>query len=334
MKFKVVFSLLIFFSSCLAGFGDTSGYLSFEYIKGQKESDTHQGTFRNAQLGIIFSGEVIPEFDYAAEARYRETKVDVEQAWIRFKLSEALSFKVGLYLVPFGRYNLSNRPHQTLLINLPLNVQEMYPSSWKDLGFLIEGKAGLLFYSAYLGNGLAEAENLKSSQQLEDNNKDKAKGARIGLLISQELFVGFSYYRGKYDKESKRDITLYGADFAWESENFHVISEYLKAQVENPEPFSSGNAEGYFIQIYIDIDKLRPVVSYQNLKYDDPFHGKGFILPSYQGRGILEEQSRWALGLVYFPSPYLLFKFEYDYNKEKTLELQNNTLSVQVALSF
>jgi len=334
MRYKVIIFLLIFSLSSILLLGDTSGYLSFEYIRGKDEGHSYRETFRNVQLGAIFYGDIIQSFDYTAEARYRESEVEIEQAWVRFRPSESFSLKAGLYLVHFGRYNQSNRPFQTVLINPPLNVDSMYPPSWRDIGLVIEGKTGSLFYSAYLGNGLAEAKDLKSSQQWEDNNAAKAKGVRIGLFISQQFLVGFSYYRAIYDEEGKRDLVLYGADITWETEGFYFQSEYSKAEIENPESFSPGKAEGYFIQVSLDIGKFRPVVSYQTLKYDDPFHGRGFILPTYRGRGILEDKRRWALAVVYFPSPSLLVKFEYDYNHERTWELKDDSYSAQVALSF
>jgi len=334
MKIKAIFSLIAFFASLSVALGKTTGYLSFEYIKGQKESEAYQGTFKNSRLGIIFSGEIAEGFDYVAEVRFQEARVEIEQTWVRFKPSESFSLSFGLYLVPFGRYNQFNRPHQTMLIKPPLNVKEMYPSSWRDLGVLTEGKWGSLFYAAYLGNGLAEREDLERGQQFEDNNKDKAKGLRIGLLLSQELMIAYSFYRGKYDENSSRNLTLQGADLAWESEGFQILSEYSKASLENPEPYASGKAEGYFIQISFEIDRLRPVVSYQYLKYKDPFHGQNFVEPLYPGEGISEEKSRWSFGLVYFPSPAILIKLEYDYNREKIQEFKNNTVLAQVALSF
>ena len=120
----------------------------------------------------------------------------------------------------------------------------------------------------------------------------------------------------------------------WEFEGLHILSEYLKAELENPEPYSSGEAEGYFVQVSFDIDSFRPVVSYQYLEYNDPFHGPGFILPFYPGRGISEEKNRWSFGMVYFLARSLRFKLEYDNNREKIFELKNNTISAQVALSF
>jgi len=326
--------MFFFFVSLSLSRGEVTGYLSFKYVKGQEQSEVEHGTFKNARLGIIISGRISEEFDYVAEAIIEEKEVNVLQSRVRFKPSEALTFSFGLYLVPFGRYNQFSRAHQTLLVNLPFNIEEIYPFFWRDIGILFEGEFGSLFCSAYLGNGLAEKETLRSAQQFEDNNKNKAKGGRIGLSLSRELSVAYSYYKGKYDKANSRELTLRSADAIWQTRSFMIQSEYTWANLDNPEPFSSGEAEGYFIQFSFDMDNFRPVASYQYLKFRDPFHGFGFISPSYQGRGISEEKSRWAVGFIYFPQERVLFKLEYDFNQEKGSEIKNNVLSLQVALSF
>ncbi len=336
MKTRAILVLVIFFSFLPASLAQVkiNGYLSLEYMSGQEESDVYLGSFKNSQIGLFFSGKIASQFDYVAELRSEGTVMKIEQAWVRYKGSESFTLSVGSFLVPFGRYNQSNRPYETNLINPPLQVEEMYPARWRELGILIEGRISSLFYSAYVGNGLAEKGNLKESQQFEDNNKNKALGARAGLFLSQNLAVAFSYYRGKYDEDNSRYLSFKGADLTWEFEGLRFLAEYSRASLENPEPYSSGEVEGYFVQVSFNLDNFRPVISYQYLDYNDPFHGLGFILPSYPGGGIIEERNRWSFGLVYSFTPALFFKLEYDYNREKILELENNTISAQVALSF
>jgi hypothetical protein len=328
-----IFLILAVFLTPAHALGKTSGYLSFEYIKGQEQSDVTDGSFRKSQFGLIFSDEIAPRIDYVAEIRFKEeSRIELEQAWAGFNLSNLLNFKLGLYIVPFGKYNQENRPHQTMLINAPLVVEKMFPPSWRDVGVLLEGRTGGIYYSAYWGNGLYESENLGGSQQFTDNNLDKAKGARLGTALSQSLEVALSYYRGKYDEENERDLIFQGIDLIWSSEGIKILSEYLKGTLENPEGFSEGKIEGYYIQASFETGTLRPVFSYQRLKYEDPFHGQGFS-PG-PGTGISEEKNRWSLGLVYFASENVFLKFEYDLNREKDPEIKDNSYSFQAALSF
>lgn len=327
--------VLIFFSSEVEAQLRTNGYLSFAYLKGQEKSNVSQGSFQNVGAGLIFSGKIETKFDYAFELRAKEvTRVEVEQAWVGFKTSDVFKLRIGFFLVPFGKYNESNRPHETRLIGVPLNLEEIYPSSWREVGILVEGRLGFFLYSAYAGNGLAEGEELKVGQQFRDNNSDKAKGARIGLNLGKEMEIGYSYYRGKYDEGNERNLIIHGADLTWMSENFHLLFEYTLGHIENPAPFSTGKARGYYTLVSLNLGNFWPVVSYQDSLYEDPFHGLGFLKPDYVGRGISRESSRWALGLMYFATQNLLFKIEYDFNREREPALKDNVFLAQAALNF
>jgi predicted porin len=334
-KYFFIFILFLLFAVPTVAQVKVNGYLSFEYLKGEKQSGFHQGSFQNARAGLITTGQIAPRFDFALEARLRgEYQVELEQAWAGFKASEAFSLKLGLFLVPFGKYNQSNRPHQTLLIRSPLNLEDTYPASWRDIGVLAEGKIGIFLYSAYLGNGLAEAENLRGGQQFNDNNSDKGKGTRIGLLLAQKFEVGVSYYRGKQDERNERNLRLLGFDLSWDIESFQVLAEYSKGEMENPSPGAKGKAEGYFVQLSFPVDRFNAVVSYQDFSYKDAFHGPGFQKPAISGQGIDEDSQRWALGLDYSFSQNLLLKLEYDFNKARDRNLKANLFLAQVALSF
>jgi len=314
--------------------GEINGYLSFDFLKGQRESDASQGTFQNALLGLFFSGDVTPNVDYLAEARFRdETRLEMEQAYLRIRPSQTFSLKLGLYLVPFGRYNTSNRPYQTALVRAPLPVENIYPLSWRDIGLLVEGKWQGFFYSGYLGNGLSEGQRLSRGQQFKDNNKDKGKGGRVGLSLSQGFEAAFSYYIGRFDDNNERNLILKGIDLNWAAEGFYVLAEYAQADINNTAGFSKGKAEGYFIRIAFDTGPLRPVGSYQRLTYQDAYHGQGFR-QDFGGEGIDEDKTRWTLGVVYFATANVVFKIEYEWNREKETEIKNNLFLFQMSLNF
>lgn len=313
----------------------TNGYFSLNYGQGQSQSAFSRGSFQEAQAGLVLSGEWPPRFAYALEVRSRDvTRFEIEQAWASFRWSDTVQIKVGLYLVPFGKYNQSARPFQTRLVLAPLPVGEIFPSSWREIGLLVEGKSGFLVYSAYLGNGLAEGENLRAGQQFMDNNRDKGRGGRLGLHLSDAFEVGVSYYSGKIDAENDRGQTLKGVDLSWSDARLHLSGEYIKAEIENPAPFSRGTAEGWFALGSFDIGSLSPFVAYEKFNYEDAFHGPGFAGPLTAGLGLFDKRSLWALGIIATVHPNILLKFEYDLNLESDLELKNNVFRAQAAVHF
>lgn len=303
------------------------GYLSLDYVKGQADSAYPHGAIENLLAGFLAAGRVGQKFGFAVEVRSRDVnRFDLDQAWAGFLPSDSFTARVGLFLVPFGQWNRASRPHETLLIRAPLNLEFLYPASWRDLGVLVEGRIGVLSYAGYVGNGLAEAggEALPYGQQFRDNNADKAKGGRLGFLVGQELQAGVSYYIGRYDELNTRDLTLEGADLSWVTAQWEIHGEYTKAFIENPEPFARGTSEGYSIWGAMSFKGFQPVGSFQKIRFADPSHEGGLAL----------DRSRWTAGLRYVLSSTLFVKFEYDWNKEKGTPLRDGQWQVQAGLSF
>lgn len=325
---------MLLFASCLTALqARINGYLSFAYLKGQEQTDVSRGSFESGQAGLVFSGELAAGFEYLAEFNLSpEAGFEFDQALAVFKPSESFSLKAGLYRVPFGRYNSANRPHQTLLVKSPLNIETTFPLRWRDVGVLVEGRTRSFFYSVFLGNGLAEEESLSQGQQFKDRNRDKGKGGRFGLVLGQAFEVAYSHFRGKYDEGNARLLVLQAVDLAWALEGITIFSEYTRARLDLPD--GQGHAEGFYVMASFEMDRLRPVASFQRIKYEDGFHGPGFLSPDAAGEGISENLKRWTVGFVYSLAENLLLKFEYDFNREKDIEIKNNSFSIQAALSF
>jgi hypothetical protein len=324
--------LLISGTPELSGQVKYGGYLAAEYLKGQPESEFALGSIQNLQAGFLAAGVVSSKWAFALEVRARSESLSqneqsvvfsVEQAWVGFVPSAAVNIRAGLYLVPFGIWNRANRPHEALLIGTPLNLEFLYPVSWRDLGILAEGKIGILTYAAYIGNGLKETASLEQGQQFSDNNKDKGKGGRLGLEFGRGIQVGASYYTGKYDDLNERRLTLEGADLSWVTDQWEVKAEATRGILENPEPFAEGKTEGYSVWTVMKFATLQPVGSFQRVKSDDLFHGEGTAF----------EKTRWTAGFRYVLHTNIYLKAEYQWNNE-TPKIKNNLVLVQVALAF
>lgn len=336
---KLALFVFFFFCTILVS-GQTNrltinGYFSVDYMDGQSESAHPYGTFQNPKLGLVFSGFLAAKVDYVAEVVLRQdAQLDLNQLLLGFSISNAFNFNLGLYLVPFGKYNENNRAHQTFLIEPPMNVKYFYPAMWREIGARVSGTVAGLIYSVYAGNGLAENDWPHNGQQFKDNNRDKGFGGRVAWNIDQKFEIGYSYYRGKYDENNSRHLVLQCVDGSFVSENYQLIGEYTWSDNENPAEYENGSGEGYFALLTFNIQGLWPVASYQHYEHKDPFHGEGFYSPVLPGFGIDEDRERWALGLVYNLSQTAFFKFEYQFNKEKGVEKKDDMLFVQIAVSF
>ena len=330
----IIFCALLAAPITLKGETKPGGYLSFEFIKGQEQSGASQGSFQNLRGGIFFAGDFDQRFDFIFEVGLKsESKLEMEQASVGFKLAAESDFRLGLFLVPFGKYNESNRPHQTALVRIPLNLAGVYPMSWRDIGLILRGRTGFLRYAAYLGNGLGEKDGAAAGQLFGDNNKNKGKGGRLGFIVGEGFEAGISYYSGKYDQANALRLTLESADLTWITKDYEVRGEYTKAIWKNQAGIPDGKSDGFFILTVLNFGRLQPVVSFQRSDPGDLSAGVR-LLVSEVSPEIVGARSRWAFGVRYFLSPTFLIKAEYDMNREKNPALWNNAVEIQAALSF
>jgi hypothetical protein len=337
MRAKSAFLVLCaaFLASPLRSEYQLSGYFSAQYEKGGSESVYPGGTFGKARAGLLLTGKSEDILVYALEFRMKtEERIELEEAWVGLSPSAAFHLKLGVYLVPFGKYNANNRPHQNFFIQPPLTQSQIYPESWRDIGVAVEGSTKALRYAVYVGNGLREDVDLGAAQQFKDNNTNKSVGGRVGILLSQSFEFGLSYNRGKYDEGGERNLEYRGADLSWQTDAFRLLYEYTEARIENPVDFVRGRAAGHFGLLALSLDSFLPFGSYQTFEYEDEFHGPGFGLAGLPGSGISSEGSRWAIGLTYVVSSGLLLKVEYDFNREKGPALKNDMFLAQVAFRF
>lgn len=308
-----------------------SGFLAFDYMG--VRSGVGQGNFQNLQGGLKATGEFMSRVQFAFELRLAAESIVADQAWAGFTFSDRLTVKAGLGLIPFGQSNRASLPFETLYILRPLNLEETYPFRWRDLGLTAEGRWGFLSYAAYLGNGLAEDEGPVGRQQFRDNNRNLGAGARLGLHTGDTVEWGASYYRGKYDDEGLRHLTLAGADVRWLAQSWSFLAEYTRATRENPDPFEDGTSEGYFALLLINLGRLQPVGTYQASKTEDLFHVAG--APAGGGAaGFFRDRTRWTVGLRIIIGDGLFIKGEYAVDKDLDLGQTERNFRLQAALSF
>jgi len=326
---------VLFLAASLPAEVGVGGYFSLDFLRGQAGSAAPQASFENIQAGLILSGAWSKRLGYALEVRSKENmRFEIEQAWAGLVWSDALQVKAGLFLVPFGRFNAAGRPFETPLAHIPFPVGAAFPSSWRELGAMAEGKSGFLSYAGWIGNGLAEGRDLASGQQFRDNNSDKAWGGRLGFALSAALEVGGSFSTGKVDAAGERRLTMKGADAVWTNGRLQLSAEYCRSEIANPAPYAKGTAEGWYVLGTYDFGSVRPVVSYQKLSYADAFHGPGFAGPAAPGLGLSEERRVWTVGLTAALSAGLVLKAQYDFNREPRLELKNDIFRAQIAARF
>ena len=195
-------------------------------------------SFTGGSFNPIFlwhqSDRLLFEAELEIELEGGETKIGLEYANMSYILSNRVTFRFGLFLLPFGIF--SERLHPRWILRLPsaplgfLHHNKVGPAS--GLGIEVRGvlplsdaKMNYAFYAIngpVLNNGLDEPEEagLLHYNNFEDNNKNKGLGGRIGLLpfSNSALELGGSAQYAKVgDTESEFEniaASMYAADLS------------------------------------------------------------------------------------------------------------------------
>lgn len=327
------------------GFGNVSlgGYADIELENFQDKHSTfdqHRFVLNvGAEIGerLRFFSEY--EIEHGGPDASGSGSAKVEQAWIEFLIHEAINFRAGAVLVPFGRYNIYHDSDLNDLTDRPLLARDIIPTTWTEAGAGFHGqfnpKIGdyedlQLTYEAYMINGLNAGitdtglRGARGSLQT-DNNNDKAIVSRITASPALGHEFGLSGYIGDFNGEDDNIMGI-GIDFLSTWGPWEFLGEWAL--------FNAGDGDG--------VDNLTGGYIQANYHFwfdflNDSFLGRTFDNPTFTLVGRYgfahidddadvtlndNQEQRFTVGLNYRPVESWVLKLEYQNNRtqQETLE--------------
>src|SRR5437867_2084577 len=173
---------------------------------------------------IIFNSEI--EYEFGSR------EIDIEQAYVEWKMRPQFAFRGGIIVPAIGRFNTYHDSYLNLTTIRPLINQFIVPSAYRDAGVGIRGRVNLphkmkFVYEANLVNGMqgtnADDEPTPFSRLLgqssaaepgkiafQAENRRKAVVGRVGLSPIAGLEFGVSAYNGKFNQrgEAPQSVTI------------------------------------------------------------------------------------------------------------------------------
>ncbi|HYY92912.1 MAG TPA: hypothetical protein VE713_00245 [Pyrinomonadaceae bacterium] len=311
---------------------------------------------------IVFNSEL--EYEFAGG------EVEVEQAFVEWKARPEFAFRGGVFVPALGRFNVYHDSNLNLTTIRPLLNQFVVPTAYSDAGLGIRGRfrlprkmklsyeldvvngmragveegeggeAGAAPFSRLAGQaGAAEIHGLA----FEDNNRDKAVVARVGLSPFKGFEFGLSGYRGRVtdDDDPRVTATMFFFDASYRRGGLVINGEYGRSRltgagiprrspappVFNPADAESADALADFLAaptpgqdgFYVEgAYQFRPRFVVRH------FDEGGFIAPVFRFEGVrldrtLEDfylnRRRATVGLSVAPSSGVIFKLNYLFNR-------------------
>lgn len=348
-----------------SGFGNVSvgGYADIEFENFQNTNSTfdqHRWIINiGAELGerLRFYSEYEIEHGGPNAQNSGDGEAKVEQAWIDYLINDAINFRAGALLVPFGRYNIYHDSDLQDLTDRPLVARDIIPTTWTESGGGLWGEFNpmigdykdlILGYEAYIINGLDAGfsdTGLSGGRGSlsSDNNNNKAVVGRLVISPSLGHEIGLSGYRGKFNTLDD-DITGGAIDWLTTWGPLEILGEYAIFDVDEPAGSDVANDfTGYRIQGNYHFWPSFLNNTFLGRSFEDPV----FTLVARYGRAKIDddsdagtgdnEEGRFTLGLNYRPVDSWVFKTEYQWNKTKNESLErgdNNGFIASIAMGF
>jgi hypothetical protein len=199
---------------------------------------------------IFFNSEI--EYEFAGR------EVEVEQAFLEWKVRPEFAFRGGIFVPALGRFNVYHDSNLNLTAIRPLLNQFVVPTAYSDTGVGVRGKFKLprrmkLSYEFDVVNGMrasggegeeggaapfsrllgqAEAAHIGNTA-FQDNNRDKAVIGRVGFSPSNGFEFGVSGYRGRVtdDDEPRLFANLFFFDASYRRKNLLLNAEYGRSNI-------------------------------------------------------------------------------------------------------
>ena len=191
-----------------------AGYGEMLYENFPEETDAGTPSGRTDQIdflrAIVYVGYRFNDrFLFNSEIEYEHAstgegigEVSVEFAHIDYRLNDDLTLRGGLVLIPMGFLNEFHEPNVFLGARRPLTESVIIPSTWRENGFGIAGRKGVVDYRAYLVNGFNAAGFLSSG--LRDGRQNGARAkldspsfvGRVDVTPAPGFLFGGSFYGG------------------------------------------------------------------------------------------------------------------------------------------
>lgn len=187
-----------------------SGYGEFNYNNYKSDERPTQADLRRFVLGLqhrfderlTFHSEI--EFEHAVVSRDDEGEVELEQAWVNYKFSDAVNVKGGLFLIPLGILNETHEPPTYYGVERNEAETRVIPTTWRELGVGVHGLLGgglrydvgitTGFDSGKLDDPSAGVRSAHQEGQLANAHDLSVYGAlnyrSRGLLIGGGVFTG------------------------------------------------------------------------------------------------------------------------------------------------
>lgn len=308
---------------------------------------------------ITFRSELELE-DAKLEGGESGGEVALEQAYLDYRVSDAVTVRAGLLLTPIGIINELHEPPTFNGVARPLFDREVVPSTWREIGVglagAIPGTQGLS-YRAYLVNGLtadgfAGATGIRGGRQegkeasfANPSLTGRLEWARPGLRLGGSFWFGGSAAQDSVlgDGTADAPISVLSADARYDTGPFAFRAVVARVTVSDAEDINArfgsdvgeriqgGYAEGAVNLLHFlapaSVQRLNAFIRHE--RYDT--HA---AVPDGTARNDSYARRITTIGLSYKPVWNVVFKGDYQLLRNRAGAGEGEVASLGIGYQF
>ncbi|MFT5170693.1 MAG: phosphate-selective porin [Candidatus Marinamargulisbacteria bacterium] len=328
------------------------GYFDTEWV-----SDTATNTFKAHRLilaassklhkNLFFNAEIEYEYGGLINAGSDDGELKIEQAWLDYRISDAVVLRGGVVVVPFGLVNVLHDSDVRDTTNRPIYGTSIVPTTWMDSGAGLHGKVDvgedlIVRYEGYIINGLTSAisgtSGVRSARPSlkSDNNRNKALVGRVAVSPYLGLEVGGSVYTGQHDVAEDYNLSMIGLDVLAKEGPFEVMAEWAQTSVESDGTLPA-KMNGYYVEGRYH---FFPAFLKNTGLFDDFRNPQITAFLRFGGVDLdtsvtdINDRTQTTVGFNYRPIQTVAFKLEYELNGEEVSNVVTNKVAGSVAVGF
>ena len=250
------------------------GYGEVHYNQPMSGSTYNNGKLDVHRVVMLLGYNFNEKTQFISEIEFEHvSEVYIEQAFLNYKLNNAINFRGGLMLVPMGIVNEYHEPTTFNGVERPLIDNTIAPTTWREIGFGITGTIlpASMKYQAYLMNGFNGyngAAKLNGSKGLRSGRQKGAESyisspnfaGKVEYFGIRGLNIGLSAYLGKtqstlYDGMDKDDnaaiasadssvvgISMFGLDARYSLKGLQLRGQLYYSSLSNSDEYNEFTA--------------------------------------------------------------------------------------------
>jgi len=270
------------------------GYGEVHYNQPLNSDTYNNGTLDVHRVVMLFGYNFNERTQFVTELEFEHvSEVYVEQAFIQYKINNAINFRGGLMLIPMGIVNEYHEPNTFNGVERPLIDKYISPTTWREIGAGFTGTVlpASLRYQAYVVNGFNGYNGAGKFNGKNGLRKGRQKGiesyisspnftAKVEYFGIRGLNVGLSGYFGDsqstlYDGISKNDkdavaaadssvigMAMVGLDGRYTNGGLQLRGQYYYSSLSNTKQYNEftgsdlGSAlMGYYVEAGYNVFK-------------------------------------------------------------------------------